>query len=489
MVTQEDGATTEQLAEKICSLSAHMSAATCRWLLLIAEFDQREGWAADGVGSCAFWLSWRCGVAPRTSREQVRVAKKLTVLPLITERFASGELSYAKVRAVVRIATATTEQKLLEMALHMTAAQLEDMVRAHKASERAAMGKAAAQRVTQWVRTREHPDGSTIITIKAPPEDCALILDVMEEIVRVDQDLSDIAGESAHGSAEPQGDGVANGSAEPPGDGVANGSAEPDNVIKSSHWDQTRVAAFLAMARRARTTLDDDAILSLDRPQLLVHVGIDTIRANAGARHSEDHGPSGAFGFESACHLDHGPSLAFETVCRLGCESSVAMIVRGQDGNPLHLGRTTPAVNRAQRRALLVRDEGCRFPGCTNRRYLHAHHIVHWINGGATCISNLVLLCSRHHHLVHEGGFGVSGANGDVSFTRPDRTVIPANPLTEPVGASEGIVEQNIQLGLGITADTPSSLGNGERYDRGYLSEILWYMLHPELLTAANLAA
>ena len=143
-------------------------------------------------------------------------------------------------------------------------------------------------------------------------------------------------------------------------------------------------------------------------------------------------------------------------------------------------------LNRAQKRALLARDKGCRFPGCTNRRYLHAHHIIHWINGGATCVSNLVLLCSRHHHLVHEGGFGVTGSNGQVTFTRPDRSIITPVPVPVPVGSAGGVVEQNIQLGLNITADTPVSLSNGERIDRGYVSEILWMILHPDNVYGPN---
>src|SRR5947209_4689479 len=95
--------TLDELADEICIQAAHMTAATCRWLLLVAEFDRSEGWGqAYGIASCAHWLSWRCGIALGTARDQVRVARRLPGVPLITARFAAGELSYAKVRALVR---------------------------------------------------------------------------------------------------------------------------------------------------------------------------------------------------------------------------------------------------------------------------------------------------------------------------------------------------------------------------------------------------
>src|SRR5262249_44783883 len=73
----------------------------------------------------------------------------------------------------------------------------------------------------------------------------------------------------------------------------------------------------------------------------------------------------------------------------------------------LRLGGKRRTIPVALRRALRARDGGCRFPGCDNRRFLHAHHLRHWARGGETSLQNLVLLCSRHHRLVHEGGYGL----------------------------------------------------------------------------------
>src|SRR3984957_5087911 len=102
----------ERLEARICELAGHLTAATCRFLLLVADFDARKGWAAWEMPSCAAWLSWKCQVAPGTAREQVRVARALAGLPIIRAQFAAARLSYAKVRALTRIAAAETEADL-----------------------------------------------------------------------------------------------------------------------------------------------------------------------------------------------------------------------------------------------------------------------------------------------------------------------------------------------------------------------------------------
>src|SRR5437870_2256595 len=96
--------TTDALGSEICSLGAHIAAATCRWLLLIGEFDRRGGAGHWECRSTAHWLNWRCGVSLHTAREYVRVALRLAELPAVADRFGRGELSYSKVRAISRIA-------------------------------------------------------------------------------------------------------------------------------------------------------------------------------------------------------------------------------------------------------------------------------------------------------------------------------------------------------------------------------------------------
>src|SRR6201982_2402877 len=102
----------ERVEAQICELAGHLAAATCRFLVLLADFDARRGWASWEMGSCAAWLSWKCQLSSGTAREHVRVARALRDLPVIRARFAAAALSYAKVRALTRIATAATEAGL-----------------------------------------------------------------------------------------------------------------------------------------------------------------------------------------------------------------------------------------------------------------------------------------------------------------------------------------------------------------------------------------
>src|SRR5438094_9905263 len=127
MTTNVDGLagmTLRELETELATLAAHLYAGTCRWLELVGELDRRGGWEESGCGSCAEWLAWRCALTPRAAREHVRVARRLPELPLIHGAFARGELSYAKVRALTRVATGETEEELLSLAGVLTAAQL-----------------------------------------------------------------------------------------------------------------------------------------------------------------------------------------------------------------------------------------------------------------------------------------------------------------------------------------------------------------------------
>jgi uncharacterized protein DUF222 len=122
----------ERLEAEICELAGHLAAGECRWLLLLSEFDRREGWTGWGLHSCAHWVSYRCGIGLQAAREKLRVGRRLGELPLVREAFAAGELSYSKVRAVCRVARPETESTLLEMARYATTAQLEEIVRTYR---------------------------------------------------------------------------------------------------------------------------------------------------------------------------------------------------------------------------------------------------------------------------------------------------------------------------------------------------------------------
>jgi len=163
----------ERLEAQICELAGHLAAATCRFLVLLADFDARRGWASWEMGSCAQWLSWKCQMSSGTAREHVRVARALRDLPVIRARFAAGRLSYAKVRALTRIAVPATEAGLAELAGPMTANQLERFARAHRQVTQADDADARVRRRLAW---RFEEDGSLSGTFRLPPLAGAVLL-------------------------------------------------------------------------------------------------------------------------------------------------------------------------------------------------------------------------------------------------------------------------------------------------------------------------
>src|SRR5262249_36256497 len=135
----------ERLGDQIAELSAHLDAATARLLDLIREFDSRGGWG-NGFSSCAAWLTWRVGLDPGAARERVRVAKALGTLPRPAEALARGELSYSKVRALTRVATPETEERLLAVGRAGTAEHVERIVRGWRRVDRIAEARETAKR-------------------------------------------------------------------------------------------------------------------------------------------------------------------------------------------------------------------------------------------------------------------------------------------------------------------------------------------------------
>ena len=162
-------------------------------------------------------------------------------------------------------------------------------------------------------------------------------------------------------------------------------------------------------------------------------------------------------GGEGQCELEEGPWLAADTARRICCDASWVPLIEGVGGEALDVGRKRRTISPAMDRALRARDGGCRFPGCTRRRFVDGHHIKHWVDGGETKLSNLVQLCRTHHRLVHEGGFRVSRSDeGQFVFTRPGGRVMDGAKRRglETTDGADSLRRQNRALGLTIDHDT-----------------------------------
>ena len=427
------------LEVQIMELWGNINAATARFLELVAEFDRKEGWAQHGMASCAQWLSWQCGIGRVAATEKVRTARALESLPKISEAFGEGRLSYSKVRALTRVATIETEDTLLHIALNGTAAHVERTVRGFRRIKRyLERDEAEVMHERRHLLCWREADGSVTLNARLTPE--------VGELLRKALEAAHAQLEERGADAEGGGDtdcGAPADAAKGAGTGKAAADAAPASVSAETSaqprprpmlppcWKAAHESVSAETSPRSIGQLRADALEHIVR-RFLAGGGS---RSTAGAHEVVVHIAHDALcdvPESSGAEFDNGRPVAVETARRLGCDGALVGVVEGAKGEPLAVGRRTRAVPPAIRRALRVRDGGCRFPGCDRSRYVHAHHIKHWADGGETALDNLVTLCSFHHRLVHEGGYGVRMNEGEIEFLHPDGRVIP------PAGKAHG---------------------------------------------------
>jgi hypothetical protein len=173
--------------------------------------------------------------------------------------------------------------------------------------------------------------------------------------------------------------------------------------------------------------------------------------------------------------LDGGVRVSAETSQRLACDAARVVMRHDADGNLLEVGARTRTIPPALRRALQHRDHGCRFPGC-HARFGQGHHIRHWARGGPTTLSNLALLCRRHHRAVHEEGYQVEREpDGELTFRHPRGWAIPdvPPPLPAPDDPAATIRTWNDVAGVVLDARTATPGWLGERLDVAYAIDVL----------------
>ncbi len=427
----------ERLGDAIAELAARLHAATCELLILLHQFDQARGWHC-GFLSCAHWLSWRTGMDLGAAREKVRVARALADLPRIRDAMARGELSYSKVRALTRVATPAQEPQLLDLARAASAAQVERLVRAWRRVDGLEARQLAERRhlhrqVTMWV----DEDGMLVIRGRLPPGAGAVVQQALEA-----------AADRLYREA-----------ASPPADGV----------MAEVTAGQRRADALVLVAECALSA-DLDCGRAADRYQVVLHVDASTCASDPSPSVTET--PHAVVAL-----LDGAVHVSAETSSRIACDASVVVMRHGADGTVLDVGRKQRTPPAAIRRALTVRDAHCRFPGCTARR-CDAHHLQPWALGGRTALGGLVLLCRRHHTLVHEGGFSIHRATNDViTVVRPDGSTLEATAPVPRWAAYDprplGPTESRLQAeGIQVGPETTRPRGS-ERLDVGWAIDVL----------------
>ena len=354
----------EELDQGILNLCTRINAATYELLVMIREFDERAGFLQWGLQTCAEWLAWRCDISLTTAREKVRVAHALKVLPLISSAFSTGELSYSKVKEMTRVANAENESALLDFALRHTAVTVAERCRELRCGLETSIGTAERAWANRSLRVRRDRERNLMTITVELPMDAGQFVEKALDKAR-DDDVLEI----------------------------------PDLVDAS--WSTRQADAFINLVT---AYLSGDKGTTNDNHLVTIHVDESALAGNDGRA-----------------------AVPIESVKRHCCDGHAIVITETSEGEPLSIGRKSRIIPKAIERAVHSRDQNCcRFPGCANSRFLHCHHVDHWANGGETSVDNLMLLCTKHHTLVHEGGFTIRRDFLDNwAFFRPDGIAVP----------------------------------------------------------------
>ncbi len=455
-----DAVPTERLESELCSLAAHIAAATARWLAWLAAYDRRRGWETWGCRSAAHWLNWRCAVSLPAAREKVRVAHALTGLPLIAASFERGELSYSKVRALCRVATVDNEPDLVGLAANMTASQLERLCGGLPPVDRNADHDAREAVRTRSFAGIHRGDGTMALAGRLPLDAGEAVMASIDAAVEVlisdatGPDLSRRAVVAHHGGLDAlRADALV---ALVTGTLDAHVVQQPEVVVTVEQNPWPAQGAEPASSRERAPAEPDEPPEPAGPPRHHAPVEPDgsgrptasgppddaattgppdgkVSARDAGLASWPDPAPAGDPGQPRRPAPEppiprigriSGRVVADPVMRRLACDCRLAVVEIEQAGQVGHVTGVSASVRTPSprlRRALQHRQGGtCCFPGCDASRRLHAHHVQHWIDGGPTTLDNLVLVCSFHHHLVHERGWSVSRIHGAITFVRPN---------------------------------------------------------------------
>ncbi|HJR46221.1 MAG TPA: DUF222 domain-containing protein [Actinomycetota bacterium] len=371
-------------------LSSFIAAAEARRMELIAT------WGDDLTGgdSHVNWFAWAAGVKPSSARARVKAAARLQALPKIKAAFGAGEISFDKAETISKIATEDTEEALLEMAKDGLAAQMQQVA---GALVRATAGAAGATDQAHQDRALTYyftDEGGFRLRAQLGAEDGAIVAEAIKAAAEqlheqhktfADQDVSEKR-LADHGDTWPQ--------------------READALVALSE-------SFLATGLGSRT--------GSERHEIVIHVDEAALAGElAGTAETES-----------------GVGMSPEAVTRIACDCSFRILLE-RDKIELNLSRKRRTVSPGLRRAIVARDCHCQFPGCTARVYVDCHHVEHWVrDGGETKPENLVLLCRRHHRLLHEGRYSMTFDGKVATFYREDGSVVERAPTYRAINEVE----------------------------------------------------
>jgi len=358
----------EELAFGLAEDFVQMSAAQARFLVRLGEVDRRQAFRDEGATSLESWAAERFGVSTPTARTYAHVGEKAWDIPHLVGSLCAGDISFDKLRAVADVATPENDYELCDQAKQHSVRELADIARSSAELARTGSPYSRSEHDGRYLRFN---DSHRTISAQLPSESYA------EAKARIDAYLEEIPSD-----------------AETP-------------------LDQRRSDAFMGLIHSSNgdTTTEGSPFL------VVAHVPLAAL--------VEDAGEQSALTGE----LEQHGLIDGETVRRIACDATIVVALDDDVGHTMYEGRAKRFPTQAQRREVMRRDRHCRFPGCTNVTFTNVHHIVAWKPGGRTDLDNLALTCLHHHHLVHSGGWTMSGnANGELTFTGPSGRVMTSCP-------------------------------------------------------------
>jgi hypothetical protein len=347
----------------------------------VHRFDSGGGYGATQAFTAQAWLRWKCNFSPAAAAGRVAVARELADLPLATQAFADGDISYAHAAMIARTAEKlgdkmesnaetilVTAAKELDLArLRMVTIKLQHFLDPDSVRE-----EANESHELRFLHLSQTLDGVFYINGRLDSEAGAILQTALNAL---------------------------------------SGPPTPDDKRSPR---QRRADALVELARQK---LESGTLPEVggQKPHLTVTVSMATLANQPGS---------------PAADLEWASPIPAETARRLACDAALTPIFLGPESTQPRAGQTSRTISGSQRKALVFRDKGCRFPGCDRPAdWTDAHHLKHWADGGEHVMDNLILLCRRHHRMVHEEGWRlVISAGGNIVALTPDRFVFGAVP-------------------------------------------------------------
>lgn len=371
-----------ELQEGYHSCLAARGAADLEQLRWMASWDKGELWRSDGAKTTAEWIATHFGISRWKASRMINAGHALKNLPVTETALASGALSLDKVIELTRFATPETEKKLISWARRVTPAGVRE--RADKAAEKpleAVKDCFRTRALKFWEKDTERSGFEGVL----PSDQAAIFRAAIDRLAGTLPDL--------------------------PPDEEGQPQLPADYTI-----EQRRADALVALAS-AQIASDSDP----DLATIVVTIPLEVGASEAGTVRA------------GIPEIDLGPAIHFDTACRLSCDCRLEVARVDGLGDTVGVGRATRKIPRWLRRQLMRRDgHVCQFPGCGARKFLHGHHIWHWLMGGPTNLDNLMALCPTHHRLVHEFKWGAKrDRSGEVTWYRPSGRIFQPGPTPE----------------------------------------------------------